>query len=325
MRNDYPVHHPAGRALQSRRASPDDFVTNPSAPAPRGVLDAKRIIEIFAVVIAPVTVLTALLSYVGWIRSRAFFSYFGVEQGLLNLSVQDYALRSSDVTFGAVARLLAALVVLALVDRLLTRVQPDPSPGDRPQQTGTARGGPLAQALAVTGLALSLAGLLLALGLGRGWGLPALLGPAVLGVGSIVTFRFRRALMASLAGSRLRQQISVAALTATLALALFWAATLYAQDLGQRAAVAVDAGQTALPTVTVFSTTFLDLPGSRVRATAVPGPGATASYRYTGLSLLSYANGRWLLISGKYSANYRSSVVVLRDSEAIRVEVAAPA
>jgi hypothetical protein len=146
----------------------------------------------------------------------------------------------------------------------------------------------------------------------------------VLGIGSVVMFRFRRALGASATESRSLRQISVAALVVLLSLALFWAATLYAQKLGQRAAVAADTGSAPRPLVTVFSATFLDLPGSRVSAIEIPHPGGTPSYRYTGLLLLAYANGRWFLISGKNSVNYRSSVVVLRDSEAIRVEVAAP-
>lgn len=301
-------------------------MTDPSAPpAPRGVLDTKRVIEILTAVIAPVTALSALLGYVGWISNRAFYDYFGVDQNLLNLSIQDYVLRSADVTFGAVAWLLAALVALALLDRLLARVQPETGLDASSQQAGTARGRRRAQALVITGLALSLAGLLLALGLGASWGLPTLLGPAVLGIGSVVTFRFGRALVSSRTDSRALRQVSVAALVVALSLALFWAATLYAQELGQRAAAAIDSGSTRLPVVTVFSATYLDLPGSRVNAAKVPGPGGTAFFRYTGLLLLAYANSRWLLISGNSSASYHSSVVVVKDSDAIRVEVTAPA
>lgn len=300
-------------------------MTAPSAPAPRGVLDAKPIIETLTAVIAPITVLTALLGYVGWISNRAFYDYFGVDQNLLNLSIQDYVLHSADVTFGAVAWLLAALVALALLDRLLARVQPETGLDAGSQQAGTARGRRLTQVLMITGLVLSLAGLLFALGLGAGWGLPALLGPAVLGIGSVVTFRFGRALVSSRTDSRALRQVSVTALVVALALALFWAATLYAQELGQRAAAAIDSGSTHLPVVTVFSPTYLDLPGSRVAATTTTGPGGKEFFRYTGLLLLAYANSRWLLISGNSSASYHSSVVVVKDSDAIRVEVTAPA
>jgi hypothetical protein len=320
-----PAHQHLEQAIGWRRVAHHDSVTDPSAPAPRGVLDAKRVTELLTPVIAPVTALTALLSYVGWVSNRAFYDYFGVDQSLLSRSIQDYVLGSADVTFGAVAWLLAALVALALLDRLLARVQPETDLDARPQQAGAARGRWLAQVLVITGLVLSLTGLLLALGLGAGWGLPALLGPAVLGIGSVVTFRFGRALVPSRTDSRALRQVSVAALVVALALALFWAATLYAQELGQRAAAAIDSGATRLPVVTVFSTTYLDLPGARVEAAKVPGPGGTAFFRYTGLLLLTYANRRWLLISGNTSANYHSSVVMLKDSDAIRVEVTAPA
>jgi hypothetical protein len=109
-----------------------------------------------------------------------------------------------------------------------------------------------------------------------------------------------------------------------LVVALFWAATLYAQDLGQRAARGTNANPAGLPLVTVFSEEYLDLPGSQVRATQAPGADGDTYYRYSGLSLLTYANGTWFLISGRYSDSYRSSVLVLRDTAAVRVELAAP-
>ncbi|MCA1696108.1 MAG: hypothetical protein LC749_16060, partial [Actinobacteria bacterium] len=165
-------HSGLGRAFGWRCVSHDNSVINQSAPARRGVLDVKRVIEILAAVVPPLTALTALLGYVGWIRSKAFFSYFGIDQGLLHLSIQDYVVRSADVTFGAVARLLAALVILALGDRLLARVQEPTDRSGHPQKTGTARGRWLPRALTVIGLALSLAGLLFAVGLGKNWGLP---------------------------------------------------------------------------------------------------------------------------------------------------------
>ncbi|MBV9142471.1 MAG: hypothetical protein JO115_16435 [Pseudonocardiales bacterium] len=318
-------HADAEYATAGRRVCHHDSVTDPPTSAPSGIPDAKRVIEILTAVIAPVTALTALLGYVGWIRSGAYFSYFGIDPGLLNLSIQDYVLRSTDVAFGAVARLLAALVVLALLDRLLARVQRATDLNGDPPQTATPRPRRLAQALVIIGLALSLAGLLLALGLGAGRDLPALLGPALLGVGSVVTFRLSRALVPAAPESRSLRQASAAALVIALALALFWAATLYAQELGHQAAAAIDNGSTRLPVVTVYSATFLDLPGARVEATKFTGPEGTASFRYTGLLLLSYTNGRWLLISGTHSASYHSSVVVVRDAETIRVEVSAPA
>jgi hypothetical protein len=112
---------------------------------------------------------------------------------------------------------------------------------------------------------------------------------------------------------------------AVLVLAAFWASTLYAQDLGQQTARTVDGSPgRSLPLVTVFSKEFLDLPGAHVKARKMATQENGVHYRYTGLYLLTYSNGRWFLITGKYSDNYRSSVVTLRDIEGIRVEVARP-
>lgn len=99
---------------------------------------------------------------------------------------------------------------------------------------------------------------------------------------------------------------------------------MYAQDLGEEAAADVAANPGALPLVTVFSKDFMDLPGSGVAASRIAVQDEGIDYRYTGLSLLTYSNGRWFLISGRYSDNYRPSIVILHKSERIRIEVAAP-
>lgn len=149
--------------------------------------------------------------------------------------------------------------------------------------------------------------------------------PEVLGlaVGAVLTLRFGPATLSRFTVIDPFGRVSNLMVYAALALALFWAATLYAQDLGQQAARATDADPAILPAVTVFTDDYLDLPGTLVKASATPGPGGSRHYRYAGLSLLTYSNGRWFLITGRYSDSYRSSVVVLPDSGAIRVEIAA--
>jgi len=109
-----------------------------------------------------------------------------------------------------------------------------------------------------------------------------------------------------------------------LALAFFWAATIYAKDLGEKAAVGIDGDARSLPVATVYSSEPLDLPGTNVTATRVLGEDQRWHYRYTGAVLLIYSNERWFLIPEPVSGEYRSSVVVLRDSESIRVETAVP-
>ena len=68
-----------------------------------------------ASIVAPLTVLSSLLVYVAWTRTKAFYDYFGVNATLLGLTPQDYLLRSADTGFGVLARISAASVVVLLL------------------------------------------------------------------------------------------------------------------------------------------------------------------------------------------------------------------
>jgi hypothetical protein len=107
-----------------------------------------------------------------------------------------------------------------------------------------------------------------------------------------------------------------------LALAGFWATTVYAQNLGVGAAEAIDRDPRILPVVTVYSREPLDLPGTNVVAYRIMDQDSRWNYRYIGARLLTYSNSRWFLIPEPASRTYRSSVTVLPDTDKIRVETA---
>ncbi|HEX6354750.1 hypothetical protein [Actinophytocola sp.] len=279
---------------------------------PSGRFTLQGFVDLILSAAAPITVVTALLVYTGWTRNRAYYGYFGLGQELLQPSVQDYVLRSADVTFGAVVRLVAAWIVLLMLDQVFVGLL-------RKRGTDTDR---LVIALVAVGAALSITGLVSALGVAGGLGLPPLVAATVLAVGTGLVLRLGSTLFADKAAS-LGMPTTVT-LHVVLVIALFWAATVYAQDLGRRAARVTDTNPAGLPLVTIFSENYLDLPGSQTQATQVPGADGDTYYRYSGMSLLTHSNGIWFLISGRYATGYRSSVLVLRDSADIRVEVAAP-
>src|SRR6267143_7302776 len=68
-------------------------------------------LQTVGLVVAPVTLLTALLYYFGWIRSNSLWLYFGVDQSALGFSVQDYLVRS----IGAIFAPLGGLLILCLL------------------------------------------------------------------------------------------------------------------------------------------------------------------------------------------------------------------
>lgn len=293
--------------------------SDPAAPGPGKQTKSAKValtglVDLFLAAAAPITVVTALLVHVGWIRNRAFYGYFGIGQDLLRPSVQDYVLRSVDVTFGAVVRLVAAGLVLILLDRVLVHVLEK-----RTRPSGVDR---VTLVLVAVGAVALVLGLFSALGVAGESSLSPIVAATVTAIGVAIVLRLGPSLFAGTSVSL--DKPTTFTLYVVLVVALFWAATLYAQDLGRRAARAADVNPAGLPLVTVFSENFLDLPGSHVQATQAPGPDGKTRYRYSGMSLLTYSNGTWFLINGRYSDGYRSSVLVLRDSAEIRVEVAAP-
>jgi len=280
----------------------------PEQPRRRGALQT---VESVSAVIAPLTVVTALLFYVGWVRTRAFFSYFGVSAALVGFSPQDYVLRSAEVGFGAVLLLALAGVVLVGLDRLVAIVIA--------RVSGRVLGQWVRWGLAGLGVSLVLIGLGGATAEAAVAVVPPIAGAGLLALGAVLFLRFG-------AESPSRQGLLRPGTTGlsivVLAVACFWAVTIYARDLGVGAAVAIDGDARSLPLVTVYSSEPLDLPGTNVIPTRVLGEDQRWNYRYTGAVLLTYSNERWFLIPEPASGDYRSSVVVLRDSESIRVETA---
>ena len=275
--------------------------------------DAMQAVESVSSVIAPLTVVTALLFYVGWVRARAFFNYFGVGSTLVGYTPQDYVLHSAEVSIGAVLLLAFAGVVLVGLDRLVATVIERVSGGLLGQWIRWGLAG-LGASLVLIGLGAATTDAAIAM-------VPPITGAGLVALGAVLFLRFG-------AESPSRQGLLGSGTTGlsvvVLALAFVWAATIYAEDLGVKAAVAIDGDARSLPVATVYSSEPLDLPGTNVTATRVLGEDQRWHYRYTGAVLLIYSNERWFLIPEPVSGEYRSSVVVLRDSESIRVETAVP-
>ena len=76
----------------------------------------ERWLNLLGSVVAPATLIGALLFYFGYVSSRAQYDYFGVDIDSVGLSTQDYVMRSPQP-------LLVPLLVLALLGAALTAAQ----------------------------------------------------------------------------------------------------------------------------------------------------------------------------------------------------------
>jgi hypothetical protein len=267
--------------------------------------------------VAPLTLVTALLFYFGYVSTREFFRYFGVDVDIIGLSSQEFVMRSPGALFIPVM-VLTLLAVLAILGHRALRkwlVM---------QQRATQRR--VIGAVAWTGIAFVLAGLALAFVVPflPGWTYGQLLTPLFLAIG---------AGLAAYAASTVRALDSASGGRAVVVLLVlvmiagtFWSTATIAQwwGLGQARSLATDLS--TLPAV-VLDTRERLYPGNDditfqqlgdEASTEAPAAGEpTFGYRYFGLRLLAQGGGRLYLVPDAWSPD-ASTIVVPYDDVRVR-------
>jgi ABC-type xylose transport system permease subunit len=257
-------------------------------------------------VLGPLGIATAALFFFGWVRTRALFSYFGVDLGLLGLSSTDYILRSGEVVFLPAAGL-AVLVGVATAVRWQLR-----------NRAAFFREHPRRSAV-LEGFLYGAGGLGLLLAVGGAAGASSqLLGAPSLAVGAflLVEGHLMRGRRVQAAGQRAGAQQVTAALLVAVTFSVFWSTAIFAERAGLAFAASIESGAVDRPDVLVYSQTPLALPYQESTG-YVPAPGERKfQYSYTHLRLLTFSNDRWFLLGPAGTAT-----VVLRDSDSIRVQL----
>jgi hypothetical protein len=260
--------------------------------------------------VAPATFLTGLLFYFGYVSSREFFLYFGVDIDAIGLSSQEIVMRSPGALFVPVMVVLliaAALVVAHRVTRARVREMSD---------IGRRR---VIAGLAGAGVAVLMAGLVMAFlfaPLGS-WPLYPFLTPLLLAVGAGLAGYAASTARVLRGGGTGRS--TVVLLVCVMVAGTFWSAATVAQwwGLGQARTLAADLG--ALPAV-VLDTRERLYPGNpaiTVQPLEVADEGQVFRYRYFGLRLLVHGGDRLFLVPDAWSAD--ASTMVLADDDTVRV------
>jgi hypothetical protein len=288
----------------SAAALRDGNVTG-ARPRPRSPV-VENLIRLVETVGLPIGLVSGFLVFFGATYSNSFYNYFGITPGLLQHSVQSQLLQSAQPLFGTTVLVLALVAGLWVLDRLTAPLRGRPEPAGR--RTSAA--------ILAAGMLPAVAGLLAAVKVPP---FAETLSPRVASLamlaGALCILRVRQPLTDS-GRSPERVLLVVAAV-----LAVFWVATVYATEAGNRIARQVDRSPGRLPLATLFIGEYLDLPGSSVTVTENPSPAGDSIYRYTGLRLLTYSADRWFLVTGTYDG-YRPAVTVLPDQPGLRVEIA---
>ncbi|MEV4110200.1 hypothetical protein [Nonomuraea sp. NPDC049695] len=273
--------------------------------------DLARVWGILAHIVAPTTLVVAIMMYFGAVYTNNMYGRLGVDSSMLGLSVQDYVLRSVPVAIEPlVVVLLAALIVPsahACLIRSCTR--------HRTATTWSLAAAAVLGAVAVGAGILSIAG--------RMTQLPPIFMPICLGLGIFVVAyswslytRFNPRQTISPAGRMVQRTVCVA----LLLVLLLWAVTDYARQRGQERAYQYWAHSAMLPSTVVYAPRRLYLEGPGITETTLPDPNAMFRYRYTGLRLLIDSNRRYFLLPACWATSPEARAIALPADDSLRLE-----
>lgn len=309
-------------------------------------------VSLGATIVAPVTVLGALLFYFGYVSSASEYAYFGINVDTVGLSTQSYIMRSPQT-------LLVPLLVLTLISagflslnsavrrRITSAVadavgtaEPDAEPVQRVRRIRHR-----AHRSMIGGLALLSVGIvfLFTYSYMRDWAFYGLVTPLLIGCGAaIIAYASRimvflqrlqeqhepafvkeaataRPTPARADGSVLARRTAGVLICVVIAASIFWATATLAQwsgrGLAEYAAVHFD----TLPSVILDTKEQLFLRDPEVEVTQLPpSQGQTFHYRYRGLRLLLEGQDRMFLVPDYWSPSDSTLIVPLDGS--VRVQ-----
>jgi hypothetical protein len=297
--------------------SPQGVTRDERAPEGLPLRDALRALGLL---VAPTTLVTALLYYFGRISSAAYFFHFAVQQSALGFSPTDYLLRSAD----PMVRPLVGLAVVAMIaiagHALLMRLMRRPG---RRSLTW------LPSAVALLGFLIFVQGV--------GGPMPVLpqlvdyaflFPPLYLAAGLLlITYSvfLRSQLLAASDQQGTQTSVSSWMTRALLALVglltlffLFVGVTRYAQAYGRTLAAQAGKDPSTQTSAVVYSTKSLSIEAKGVYEDPLPVASAYR-YRYRGLRLLAWTNSKYFLIPEGWPED--KTTIVLPESSDLRVEL----
>ncbi len=270
-------------------------------------------------VVAPASLLTAVLYYFGYVREHALFGYFGVDLESLKFSTSDYLVRSAGTIFLPVGTILACGVLALVAHHLLTFAL---SNGDRKWHHAAWTGSGI---IAVMLLTLGVVGLEQS----KEANLSPLVPPIALAAGALLAeytvyiaaayTSLSQQLTDTLKATQTVRRILIGAL---LLVSAFWATAVVAQQRGDAVAHAIEVSLPAQPEAVVYSRQRLQIAGPGITVTHLPGADAAFVYRYIGLRPLIHSGGHWFLLPAGWTHSNGATVIILPDTApGIRVDL----
>jgi hypothetical protein len=282
-------------------------------------VDLERWLSLAGSVIAPTTLLTALLFYFGYVSSLQQYAYFGIDIDAIGLSTQDYLLRSPEALFLPIGVLLVTGLLGLWAHAALTRMAtPD----------GHRRLRICAWVLVVVGAILFARGVIGVL-------IPYIasreaiamtpiclgVGIALIGYGRRVLYRLRTASTHDATRQPWIERGGLAVVIGLIVLSVFWASTSFAAAYGRGRALTLAEQLSDRPGVIIDTKERLWIRHSAVQETKLPVEGSQEyHYRYRGLRLLIQSKDRMFLIPERWSQDEDVVTLVVPVDNTVRIQ-----
>lgn len=310
-----PTADAPGTGPPAEEAGARDDVADPDDERP-----LPQVLAVLGSIVAPTTLLTALLFYFGRLHVTGFFRYFGVNFTVLDLTVQDYLVRSADglfvpLTFAAALGLSVIWTHRLVSSRLPAMVQ------HRVRAV-------LAVACTVAGTALLISAVAALVGRPLVLASQPEVGGLSLALG-VVLLAYAAGLAPQLLSRspgrparRVPNAVAVAewgALFVLVSVGLFWSVGSYAIGVGTGRAQQLEAELPSSRDAVLFSSESLRLEGPGIVEVRCADPDPGYRYRYTGLKLVLQSGDQYLFLPAQWSTE-RGAAVLIPRTEAIRLE-----
>jgi hypothetical protein len=284
-----------------------------------------HVLKILGSVVAPSTLLTALMYYFGREEYAGFFWYLGADVTVLDLTLQDY-LNNSVAGFIPPLIVAAGAALLALWAHQLLL-------GALPARTRrvvlravipiSAIAGLFLTSLAMTDLFISP---MFSASFPEGRGLSLSIGVLLLTYAVrllrlVITERQPKQVLRRAPGAI--AMVEWGAVFVLVSVGLFWAVGSYAINVGVRYAQQIETSLSSRPDVVAYSEKRLILQAPGVREVECHDPDAAYRFRYDGLKLMLQAGNQYLLLPAAWTRTNGAAIVIPRVDK-IRLQFSPP-
>jgi hypothetical protein len=277
-----------------------------------------RLVKIAGQVVAPATLVTALLFQFGRLYSAGYFRHFGVNFTVLDLTTTDFLITTADGLFVPLAGACALAFVLLWLHRLGLRRLLQGSAG-RVLRAFAPVAGVVGGVLVCLALLDLLTSVRLFWGDSEAGGLSLATGVLLL----VYALRLVRLVRLSRDGPQRRSGGSElaewGAAFLLVSIGLYWAVGNYAFGVGTGRALQLQAALPAQPAAVLYSERSLSLTADGVTQVRCADPDAAYRFRYDGLRLVRQAGNQYLLLPATWTPSTGTAILIPR-SGAVRLE-----